>query len=645
MATFNLGNVVGLLRSITAPIKKFIIWAKTIDNADLDKVVLMYYDKIWGVWTQFNAAKTFYLPPILNYNQTTPPISPVLGDTYLLGAAPTGVWVGKAYNHVTWMGNVWDFIIPRKGSCARSLSSISTQYAFNGTSWTIVIVPTSGGLTGWDGTRTYGSGETSIYRGVIWESTEDGNLNHAPGTGSEWGRPIYCPIGITNAQINDLIETNNLLEGMLYKINNPGSGGVIGGYIIVRAITQSIIHPVGSWVKNRGNQSFGWFRLNVATAGSVNSIKVNGIELLTESVNFDTDIITTVGKILFIINGNADSLYNCIQIGDLIILISKIETASYNGHIVTIPTVTGDFAFADIKNISRGTDPIDQCLEVNYDITQDVITSCFDPIRLNKMLMSESFVTSLGYNPIDTFRWNDDAFYNNHISDSTVRDIYSIYDFSIKDNIIIQTSSFYEFLYGSVANIGVFANTIDQGSSVYGIYHIANACYFAGNNVSQSLISAIYNRRNGSGVSGNVLTFSSQIYNLTILEGSVSSNVILHTGSINDIKIATAGSSIYQNILTGPQSTIGYCDFTAGGSIVGCHLLGTQSRITNITGTNPSFSITDQTLLGYRTIIDTKTLTASIESANGSFVMTSQSGNFTYQYQPDDSGTLQASPL
>lgn len=186
MAQFNLGNVVGLLRSITAPIKKFIIWAKTVDNSDLDKVVLMYYDKIFSAWTQFNAAKTFYLPPILGYNQTVPPVSPVLGDTYILGAAPTGVWVGKAYNHVTWMGNVWDFITPRKGACVRSLTNLSTQYTYDGTSWGVVLVPTTGGLTDWDGTRVYSAAETAIFGGIIWESIAGGNLNHLPGSGSEW---------------------------------------------------------------------------------------------------------------------------------------------------------------------------------------------------------------------------------------------------------------------------------------------------------------------------------------------------------------------------------------------------------------------------------------------------------------------------
>lgn len=157
MASFNLGNVVGLLRSMSAPFKQFIIWAKQIDSSDLDKVVLMYYDKIYSAWNQFNASKTFYLPPILDYNQNTPPSSPTLGDIYLLGASPTGLWTGRAYNHAIWMGNVWDFIVPRQGAMTRDSTNQDAIYYFNGTAWIKIVVTGLG--TGTDGNlKQYQSG-------------------------------------------------------------------------------------------------------------------------------------------------------------------------------------------------------------------------------------------------------------------------------------------------------------------------------------------------------------------------------------------------------------------------------------------------------------------------------------------------------
>lgn len=45
----------------------------------------------------------------------TPPGSPVQGDTYLVGPAPTGAWADKAGQITLWSGATWVFAVPREG--------------------------------------------------------------------------------------------------------------------------------------------------------------------------------------------------------------------------------------------------------------------------------------------------------------------------------------------------------------------------------------------------------------------------------------------------------------------------------------------------------------------------------------------------
>lgn len=44
-----------------------------------------------------------------------PPVSPVTGDMYALGAAPTGAWAGRAGNLAQWTGAAWQFTPPGTG--------------------------------------------------------------------------------------------------------------------------------------------------------------------------------------------------------------------------------------------------------------------------------------------------------------------------------------------------------------------------------------------------------------------------------------------------------------------------------------------------------------------------------------------------
>src|ERR1700676_1128242 len=58
---------------------------------------------------------------VISMTLTAPPGSPADGDTYVIGASPTGVWTGKTKNIAYWSADPsvvtpsWEFYAPAKG--------------------------------------------------------------------------------------------------------------------------------------------------------------------------------------------------------------------------------------------------------------------------------------------------------------------------------------------------------------------------------------------------------------------------------------------------------------------------------------------------------------------------------------------------
>jgi hypothetical protein len=72
-------------------------------------------------------------PPVIS-KLNTPPVSPVMGDRYMIGAAPTGDWSGKA-NQIAWRDAAqWLYDVPTNGWRTYVLAE-NKDYYFNGTIW------------------------------------------------------------------------------------------------------------------------------------------------------------------------------------------------------------------------------------------------------------------------------------------------------------------------------------------------------------------------------------------------------------------------------------------------------------------------------------------------------------------------------
>lgn len=77
-------------------------------------------------------------PNVKGYLTNTPPGSPSDGDVYIIGAAPTGAWAGKAGKVARWSANdgVWDFYTPKNGWMFQS-NSAREVYRYTGGAWEI----------------------------------------------------------------------------------------------------------------------------------------------------------------------------------------------------------------------------------------------------------------------------------------------------------------------------------------------------------------------------------------------------------------------------------------------------------------------------------------------------------------------------
>ncbi|WP_428628675.1 DUF2793 domain-containing protein [Sphingopyxis sp.] len=77
-----------------------------------------------------------------------PPVAPVPGQCWLVGAAATGDWGGQAQAIAIWTVGGWRFVAPRAGTTVMRVAD-GTRLRFDGEEWAApaTIGPPSGGST------------------------------------------------------------------------------------------------------------------------------------------------------------------------------------------------------------------------------------------------------------------------------------------------------------------------------------------------------------------------------------------------------------------------------------------------------------------------------------------------------------------
>ncbi len=129
----NLGNVVGLLKSTTAPTKKYVIWAKILNPSFPDIVELNYWDETSLAWIPVtDPTAQYWLRPVLNI-LSAPPGSPIEGDRYLIGSSASGAWAGKEDQVATYRTGAWQYQTPLDGFIVSNRAEVNKLYDYRGT--------------------------------------------------------------------------------------------------------------------------------------------------------------------------------------------------------------------------------------------------------------------------------------------------------------------------------------------------------------------------------------------------------------------------------------------------------------------------------------------------------------------------------
>ena len=216
---------------------------------------------------------------------------------------------------------------------------------------------------------------------------------------------------VTYAELNALIVISALKPKQKYSISNSYHGGSV----IVTAITGSTLEVNAIWLRNTKLCAFGIIGLIAGSSGSVNTLTVNGINIMTAAVNYTTSLSNTATLIANNINANGGSAYSAIAINEYIVITTKVASATNNGEVIAMTTTT--LTASTSLPLKNGVNPVAYTLAVQYDITKDRFNSCVDPIWNNTLNVNLNATNTVDvYND---FRWGDPVYYNNVISSSS----------------------------------------------------------------------------------------------------------------------------------------------------------------------------------------------------------------------------------
>lgn len=180
----------------------------------------------------------------LSIGDNTPAVGPAEGDLYVLGAAPTGVWSGKAKNVAVYYNGAWFFLPPIEGALAYAQDA-NAYYFYDSSAWSLlaggggagdVVGPasvTDGNPTVFDGTtgklikeRTFTQFTASLIA-MVGDSGSGGTkgLVPAPGTGDAaavkflkadgtWAVPAGTGTSFTAASTTEVLTGTDTAKGV-----------------------------------------------------------------------------------------------------------------------------------------------------------------------------------------------------------------------------------------------------------------------------------------------------------------------------------------------------------------------------------------------------------------------------------------------
>lgn len=120
----NLGNIVGLLLSSTAPQKKYVIWAEPVNSTTPEIVNLKYYDHVTQSWEPLRQP-AYWLDPVQAVVDQ-PPGTASNGDRYLMSREPSVGFEAYANMVAQFEQGSWIYLPTRAGASVQVIAANNT---------------------------------------------------------------------------------------------------------------------------------------------------------------------------------------------------------------------------------------------------------------------------------------------------------------------------------------------------------------------------------------------------------------------------------------------------------------------------------------------------------------------------------------
>lgn len=259
---------------------------------------------------------------VIDKDLATPPGSPTLGDTYLVGAAPTGSWTGKTNQIASYDGSGWIFFAPAEG-WKTWVNDEDLFLVWDGTAWS-----TFGGGGGGGGGSSFDdaafavtddadptkvlklqlSGITSGATRTLAVPNASGTIALLEGTQTFTGATTFSGSAVTvgnNTGTSTLgVGTGATTTGVT-KTVNLGTGGVSGSTTVVN-VGSTVAGALGSLIVNTptvtfaasvtaigaaaANISASHLGLGGATADATNRLSINTPAVLLNNAGTSIDM-------------------------------------------------------------------------------------------------------------------------------------------------------------------------------------------------------------------------------------------------------------------------------------------------------------------------------------------------------------------
>lgn len=185
---------------------------------------------------------------------------------------------------------------------------------------------------------------------------------------------------VTYTEAAALVGTGSLKPGSVYIISETGMPNNDGEIQLV-AVTSNKFSIKGS--HSFSKPSAGAIRfIGGAVGSSINTINVDGNNILTGVIGWNTDIETTVADAVSNIVANSGvSGFSAVQVGNNNILLSSVDSGNaHNAEAVgaTVTAGVGSLAIDFTIDMQQGLDLYDLWTDIDYDFPNDIIYSVSD---------------------------------------------------------------------------------------------------------------------------------------------------------------------------------------------------------------------------------------------------------------------------